>query len=819
MNVKKRNGKLESFSEQKIRKCIERCCNDDDGVMYEGVDSEAVFLNSRIKLFDGIRTSEIDNSLVKSARSMIEQEPNYKYVASKLLLNTIYKEVFGTGVDSDAFELQYRTSFIVNLKKLIKAGIVNREMARMDLKFLSKQIKIDRDHKFAYLGLQTVYDRYLHHIDGLKMETPQSFWMRVAMGLALREETDKEQWAVKYYNLLSNFDYMCSTPTLFNSGGTFNQLSSCFLSTFEDSIVGIFDGLLQEALKNKYSGGLGMDLTNFRATNSYIKGTNGETQGAVYFWKLYGDMLTAVNQGGKRRGAGCAYLETWHADIEDFIQLRKNTGDDRKRTHDMNTAHWIPDLFLKCVIEDKPWYLFTTNEVPELHDLYGKEFEKKYYEYVKRGESGELRIFKKVQAKDLWKRMLRSLFETGHPWITFKDPCNIRNPQQHAGVVHSSNLCTEITLNTKATQYNKNSRSIKQYGETAVCNLGSINLSNHVVSVDGTNKIDYDKLRDTIEIGSRMLDNVIDINFYPTEEAKRSNTTHRPVGMGSMGWHDMYYSLGIDFDSDHAIKLSGNLYEFISYHTIAASNKLAKERGSYPSFEGSSWSKGELPMDTYRTLMSTRSERALGGTSSNLDWEALRSRVQKHGMRNSNTMAIAPTATISSIVGCSPSIEPYYSVLYVYSTLSGEFTMVNEHFVKDMKKLGMWNQDMINEIKRTDGDVAQIQCVTLPDYIVNRYKTAFQQDQFKMIESAAARQRWIDQAQSLNLYNNQTSLKYMNDMYMHAWNHGLKTTYYLRNQAASKIEKSTVSSSTSPEPENIKACSLNSPPGECEACQ
>lgn len=814
MNVKKRNGKLEPFNEQKIRACIDRCCLDRSGEPYSDVDGEAVLFNARIKLFDGIKTSEIDNSLVKSARSMIEQEPNYKYVAAGLLLNTIYKEVFGTGVDNDAFEMQYRTTFIVNLKKLIKAGIVNKEMAKMDLKLLSEQLKIDRDHNFAYLGLQTVYDRYLHHIDGQKMETPQAFWMRVAMGLALREDDNREQWAIKFYQLLSNFDYMCSTPTLFNSGGTFNQLSSCFLSTFEDSIVGIFDGLLQEALKNKYAGGLGMDLTNFRATNSYIRGTNGETQGAVYFWKLYGDMLTAVNQGGKRRGAGCAYLETWHADIEDFIQLRKNTGDDRKRTHDMNTAHWIPDLFLKCVEEDKPWYLFTTSEVPELHDLYGKEFEKKYYEYVKRGQNGELRIFKEVRAKELWKKMLRSLFETGHPWITFKDPCNIRSPQQHAGVVHSSNLCTEITLNTKATQYNKNSRSVKQYGETAVCNLGSINLANHIK--DG--EIDYDKLKKTIAVGSRMLDNVIDINFYPTEEAKRSNTAHRPVGMGSMGWHDMFYALGVQFDSEQAVKLSGQLYEFISYHTIAASNKLAKERGPYSTFDGSGWSKGDFPMDTYRNLMSTRSERAIGTTRGDLDWDALKSKVIRTGIRNSNTMAIAPTATISSIVGCSPSIEPYFSVLYVYSTLSGEFTMVNEHFVLEMKKLGLWNQELINEVKRTDGDVRQITTISIPDEVKQKFKTSFQQDQFKMIEAAAARQRWIDQAQSLNLYNDQTSLKYLNDLYMHAWNHGLKTTYYLRNQSASKIEKSTVET-PAPEPENIQACSLNSPPGECEACQ
>jgi len=819
MNVTKRDGRPAKFDERKIKACVDRSCVDVNGDPISDVDADAVMFNAKIKLFDGIKTSEIDDSLVKSARSMIEQEPNYRYVASQLLLNTIYKEVFGDGVDSDAFELQYRSSFIVNLKKLIKAGIVNKELAKFDLNSLSKCLKLDRDRNFVYMGLQTIYDRYLHHIDGNKMETPQGFWMRVAMGLAIKEPRDREKWVLKYYNLLSSFDYMCSTPTLFNSGGTFNQLSSCFLSTFEDSIVGIFDGLLQEALKNKYSGGLGMDLTNFRATNSYIKGTNGETQGAVYFWKLYGDMLTAVNQGGKRRGAGCAYLETWHADIEDFIQLRKNTGDDRKRTHDMNTAHWIPDLFFTCVVEDKPWYLFTTNEVPEMHDLYGKEFEKKYYEYVKQGQRGELRVFREINAKDLWKKMLRSLFETGHPWITFKDPCNIRSPQQHAGVIHSSNLCTEITLNTKATTYNKNSRSVKQYGETAVCNLGSINLANHVMLNDtGDYVIDHDKLKNTIDIGSRMLDNVIDINFYPTEEAKRSNTSHRPVGMGSMGWHDMFYKMGVTFDSDQAVRISGQLYEYISYHTISSSNKLAKERGAYPTYEGSAWSKGEFPMDTYRTLMSTRKERAIGSTRGDLDWKLLKSQVAKHGMRNSNTMAIAPTATISSIVGCSPSIEPYYSVLYVYSTLSGEFTMVNEHFVNDMKELGAWNQEMINEIKRTDGDLSHINLIDIPQHIKDKYKTSFQQDQFKMIECAAARQRWIDQAQSLNLYNNQTSLKYLNDLYMHAWNHGLKTTYYLRNQAASKIEKSTVINNPA-EPENITACSLNSAPGECESCQ
>lgn len=814
MNVTKRNGTTEVFNEDKILVCIKRACDGDIEL------EKKVYWNTKLNLYDGVKTKEIDESVIKSARTLIEKDPRCKFVAAKLLLSTIYKEVFGEGADSDAFVLQYKKTFIVNLKKLIKKKIVNKELAKFDLQKLSDALDIDRDHNFEYLGLQTVYDRYLMHIEDIRMETPQAFWMRVAMGLALKEAPEeRDEWAIKFYNLLSSFDFMCSTPTLFNSGGTFNQLSSCFLNTFEDSINGIFDGLHQEALKNKYAGGLGMDLTNFRACNSYIQGTNGYTQGAVYFWKLYGDMLTAVNQGGKRRGAGCAYLETWHADIEDFIQLRKNTGDDRKRTHDMNTANWIPDLFMKCVQNDDPWYLFSPNEVPELHELYGKDFEKKYKEYVKKGKRGELRIFREISAKDLWKKMLRSLFETGHPWITFKDPSNMRYSNQHAGVVHSSNLCTEILLHTKPTQYNDNSRKIKQYGETAVCNLGSINLKQHIIkNKQGVNVINYNKLKKTVSLGLRMLDNVIDINFYPTEETKKSNTTHRPIGMGSMGWHDMYYSLGIEFDSDEATRLSSDLYEFISYTSIDASCNLAKERGKYESYDGSLWSKNVFPMDTYKDVMKNRETRALSRMKGDIDWDKLRKKVRQFGMRNSNTMAIAPTATISSIIGCSPSIEPYFSVLYVYSTLSGEFTMVNEHFVNDMTELNLWNESLVDELKRTDGDVSQIDIV--PDHIKSKYKTAFQQDQMKMIEQAGARQRWIDQGQSLNLYNKETSLKFLNDLYFHAWNHGLKTTYYLRNLSASKIEKSTVSKVSepaTPEIENISACSITNP--DCESCQ
>ena len=818
MKVTKRNGKTEDFNEEKIKRCAERAC---DGISLD-VDPVEVVFNARIKLYDGVPTSEIDQALIRSARSLIEQEPMYRFVAAGLLRATIYKEVFGENADSDAFELQYKKTFIMNIKELVKHKIASRELLKFDLKYLSSCIKIDRDRNFAYLGLQTLYDRYLMHINDKKMETPQGFWMRVAMGLAIKEAPeDRNKYAARFYNLLSNFDFMSSTPTLFNSGGTFNQLSSCYLNTFEDSINGIFDGVHQEALKNKYAGGLGMDLTNFRATNSYITGTNGTTQGAVYFWKLYGDMLAAVNQGGKRRGAGCAYLEVWHGDFEDFLSLRKNTGDERKRTHDMNTASWIPDLFMKRVQDDGPWYLFSPNETPELHEVYGTEFNKKYEEYVKRGKKGELRYFREVQAKELWKKMLRSLFETGHPWVTFKDPSNVRYSNQHEGTVHSSNLCTEILLHTKPTKYkNEASRTVKEYGETAVCNLGSINLRNHLVrELDQETgqpgwAIDYKKLKKTISTAMRMLDNVIDINFYPTEEAKRSNLRHRPVGLGSMGWHDMFFNLGIKFDSDEAIAVSDELYEFISYHSILSSSRLAKERGKYESYEGSLWSQGVFPIDTYGKLMKSRG--ASGYTTKETYcegeacWDYLRNQVMKFGMRNSNTMAIAPTATISSIVGCSPSIEPRYSVLYVYSTLSGEFTMVNEYFVDELKKLDLWNHEMLNKVKQHDGDIQDID--EIPDELKDHFKTAFQQDQFKMIDAAAARQKWIDMGQSLNLYNSETSLKYMNDLYTHAWTVGLKTTYYLRNKAASRVEKSTVSAA-----EPAKACSITDP--GCESCQ
>tara|TARA_R100000008_G_scaffold71036_1_gene48767 strand:- start:2497 stop:4938 length:2442 start_codon:yes stop_codon:yes gene_type:complete len=811
INVKKRNNRLVPFEVEKINRSAERACEN-----LENVSASEIVLDAKIKLYDKVKTSEIDKSLISSASSKIEKEPNYNYVAARLLLNTIYKEVFGEGVDSQAFELQYHKSFITNLKKLIKEGIVDPKLAEFDLKKISESIDTQRDLSWKYLGIQTIYDRYLLHIDGRRMESPQGFFMRVAMGLALAEKENREDWAIKFYNTLSSFDLMSSTPTLFNSGTVHPQLSSCYLNTFEDSIDGIFDGLWQEARKSKFAGGLGMDVTPYRARGSYIKGTNGENQGPVYFWKLYGDMLVAVNQGGKRKGAGCAYLETWHADIEDFLELRKNVGDERMRSHDMNTANWIPDLFLKQVEQDKDWYLFSPNETPELHEIYGEDFESKYWEYVEKGKNGELRVFKEVRAKELWKKMLKALFETGHPWMTFKDPSNIRYSNQHVGTVHSSNLCTEILLHTKPTKYSDgNLRGVEEHGETAVCNLASINLKNHLKK----RTLDFDKIQKTAEIGMRMLDNVVDINFYPTKESENANVRHRPVGLGSMGWHDVFYALDVDYSSNEAVEWSDKIYEHISYSAILASSKLAKERGKYSTYQGSLWDQGVLPIDTYKNLFKTRGQRPR--TTTSLDWDAVRKHISEHGMRNSNTMAIAPTATISYICGCSQSIEPNFGVIFVYSTLSGEFTQINEYFVEDIKKAGLWSQEFIDAIKSVDGDLSKLEN-TIPDKIKEKYKTAFHQDQLKLIDCAAARQKWIDQGQSLNLYNNKTSLKFLNDMYMHAWKSGLKTTYYLRSTAASVVEKSTVSNQKKEyTEEEVMACSIEAMKNgeECEACQ
>lgn len=815
MLVTKRNGLTEDFDADKINKNVERAC---EGL--DDVSPSEVVLDAQIKLYEGVHTKEIDEALIISARSKIEKEPKYAYVAARLLLFTIQKEVFGKSISSDDnVDFLYRVTFKENLGELIREGIINPDMAiKFNLDYLSSKMVPARDDLFKYLGLQSIYDRYLlKDKQGRRLETPQAFFMRVAMGLALNED-NPDLRAVQFYEVLSNFDLMCSTPTLFNSGTVRSQLSSCYLNTFDDSIDGIFDGLWQEARKSKYAGGLGFDITPFRGRGSFINGTNGENQGAVYFWKLYNDMLIAVNQGGKRRGAGCAYMETWHSDIEDFLSLRKNTGDERTRTHDMNTANWIPDLFMKQVKEDGSWYLFSPDEVPELHELFGDAFETAYWERVEQGKRGEMRIFREVKAKDLWKKMLRSLFETGHPWITFKDACNERYSNQHVGTVHSSNLCTEIMLHTKPSKYDRGVKT--EIGETAVCNLASVNLVNHLLD-NPKDGIDTDKLQHTVKTAIRMLDNVIDLNFYPTEEARKSNMTHRPIGLGSMGWQDIYYEMDISYESIDAVRMADAIYENISYYAILASSELAKERGSYSTFDGSLWSKGILPIDTYlkRHMKMSDDHKSIAYRK---PWNHLREKIKEQGMRNSNTMAIAPTASIGFITGVVQSVEPNFNVLYVYSTLSGEFIMINEHFVKEMKELGLWSQQMAEVVKYVDGDLTQVDDELIPPHIKEKYKPAFKVNQLALIDCAAARQKWIDQGQSLNLYNEGTSLKALNDMYFHAWDKGLKTTYYLRNAPASRVEKSTVDSSVMEKITQLNQQKNDRRPDnevECEGCQ
>jgi ribonucleoside-diphosphate reductase alpha chain len=808
MKIKKRNSRLENFNVEKINASVLRAC---EGIV--GVSPSEIVLDAQLQLYDKIPTAEIDKALIFSAREKIEKEPNYSYAAARLLLNCLYKEVFKEGVDSDTFSLQYRKSFIQNIKKLVKANRLNSKLLDYDLGKLSESIRIKRDKDFKYLGVQTVYDRYLIREDGKIMEAPQSFWMRVAMGLALNEE-NKEDRAIEFYNLLSEFKYTSSTPTLFNSGTTHSQLSSCYLNTFDDSIDGIFDGAWQEARKSKFAGGLGLDVTPFRSTGSHIEGTNGISSGLVPWLKIYNDLLIAVNQGGKRPGAGCAYLEPWHLDFEDFLNLRRNTGDDRLRCHDMNTASWIPDIFMRKVIAEEDWYMFNPSECPELHETFGEEFDKHYESYSKKADAGEIKTHKIMPAKDLWKKMLKVLFETSHPWNTFKDPCNIRYTNQHEGVVHSSNLCTEITLHTKPSRYESGEKV--EIGETAVCNLGSVNLKNHL-NEDNTD-LDWDKLSSTIHLAIRMLDNVIDINFYPTKEAEKSNLRHRPIGLGIMALHDVLHILNINIDSDEALEFNDKLFEFYSHQAIYASSMLAKERGSYGSYEGSLWSQNIFPIDSWKNLMNYRGKKV--STKTENDFTFVRDHVKEHGMRNSNVMAIAPTATIGYINGVEQSIEPNFSVLFVYENKSGNFYITNEHFVNDMKKEGLWSPEVANLVKSADGDLSLLNG-DIPQWIKDKYKTAFDRDMFKLIKCNGARQKWMDQAISFNLYNSQTSLKHLNDLYIASWEEGLKTTYYLRNRAASKVEKSTGEVTIENEESEPSACSIEAMQnGEsCESCQ
>ena len=814
INVKKRNGRLEEFIVGKINASAERAC---DGI--ENVSASEIVLDAQLQLYDKIPSAQIDQALVLSAREKIEKEPNYSFAAARLVLNNLYKEVFREGVDSDIFELQYKKIFVQNIKKLVKAKRLNPQLLDFDLKKLADALQIDRDKKFKYLGVQILHDRYLIRDHNKVMESPQGFWMRVAMGLSLNE-ANKEDKAIEFYNLISSLLYTPSTPTLFNSGTAHSQLSSCYLNTFEDSIDGIFDGAWQEARKSKYAGGLGLDVTPFRSTGSHIHGTNGISSGLIPWLKIYNDLLVAVNQGGKRPGAGCAYLEPWHLDYEEFLNLRRNTGDDRLRCHDLNTASWIPDAFMRAVQSEKDWYLFDPKECSDLHDLFGKKFDLRYNKYCKLAEEGSIKNYRKLPAKELWKKMLKVLFETSHPWNTFKDPCNIRYTNQHEGAVHSSNLCTEITLHTKASKYTKGEKV--EIGETAVCNLGSVNLFHHL-NASGKS-LNYRQLKKTIHTAIRMLDNVIDLNFYPTAEASNSNLKNRPIGLGLMGLHDVLHRFDIPIDGDDAVSFSDGLFEFYSFNAIEASSSLAAERGKYETYEGSLWSQDKLPIDSHKDLMDYRgidydySVKSKYSQLNKEDWTKLRENIKTQGMRNSNVMAIAPTATIGYINGVEQSIEPNFSVLFVHENKSGNFFIINEHFVNEMKERGLWTPETSVLVKQADGDLSLLNGA-IPDDLKEKYKTAFDRDMFKLIECNSARQKWMDQSISFNLYNKSTSLKYLNDIYMACWEYGLKTTYYLRNRAATKVEKATTDESSATE--EASACSIEAMSrGEtCESCQ
>ncbi|MEV1292354.1 ribonucleoside-diphosphate reductase subunit alpha [Pseudonocardia sp. NPDC049635] len=755
-----------------------------DGI--EDVSQEPVLAELDRTVYDGITADELSQALVMAARTLVEQEPNYSLVASRLLLDRLRAEAVshlsGTRETPDQATMAQRYASYTRdyLRRAIDIGLVDPELATFDLDRVTAAIRPERDTEIGFLGLQTLYDRYFLHERGVRFELPQAFFLRVAMGLAIRE-VDREARAVEFYELLSSFDFMASTPTLFNSGTTRPQLSSCFLTTVDDDLDSIFGGYRNNALLAKYSGGLGNDWTPVRGLGAHIRGTNGVSQGVVPFLKIAGDTAVAVNQGGKRKGAACAYLETWHVDVEEFLDLRKNTGDDRRRTHDMNTANWVPDEFLRRVQADAEWTLFSPDEVPDLHDLYGTAFTQRYREYEAAARRGEIRVYRTVRAVDLWRRMLTMLFETGHPWITFKDPCNLRSPQQHSGVVHSSNLCTEITLNTKA----------GPDGEVAVCNLGSVNLAAHIVGTGNDAALDTDKLRRTVTTAVRMLDNVVDINFYTIPEARRSNLRHRPIGLGMMGFADALFLQRIAPGSDAAVEFADRSAEALSYHAISASSDLVTERGRYASFEGSLWSRGILPIDSLELLATAREEGELDvDRSTTLDWDGLRSKVRSQGMRNSNVLAIAPTATISNICGVAQSIEPIHLNLYVKSNMSGEFTVVNPHLVRDLKERGLWDEVMVADLKYFDGSLAEIDRV--PADLKELYATAFEIEPRWLIAAASRRQKWLDQAQSLNLYLAGPSGRKLDELYRLAWRSGLKTTYYLRTRAATAVEKSTL---------------------------
>ncbi|NNM67847.1 MAG: ribonucleoside-diphosphate reductase subunit alpha [Spirochaetales bacterium] len=766
-SIKKRNGSLESLSFAKVVQTLARA-----GALQEPVSLKAILKETFKNLFDGASTHDVELALILGTSVFIERDFAYSRLASRLFRQKILKEVLETSISGDDLVLKSRQAFVENIQLGVQKGYLDPRMLEFDLVKLSQELDFDRDLQLDYIGIQTLYERYFLKDGKRVLETPQAFWMRTAMGLALFE-TEKEKWAVEFYNQYSQLLFVSSTPTLFHSGLSHPQLSSCYLSTVEDDLTSIFKVLGDNAQLSKWSGGIGNDWTNIRATGSAIKSTQVESQGVIPFLKIANDVTVAINRSGKRRGATCAYLETWHMDIEDFLDLKRNTGDERRRTHDMNTANWIPDLFMKRVAENGEWTLFSPSDVPDLHDSYGKKFEERYLAYEQMTRDGRIQHFKRLEALKLWRKMLTRLFETGHPWITFKDPSNIRSPQDHVGVVHNSNLCTEITLNNSA-------------DETAVCNLGSVNLARFIRN----GELDREALARTIHIGMRMLDNVVDINYYPTVEAKKSNLRHRPVGLGLMGFQDALFQLRLPFESDAALEFADRSMEFISYHAILASTALAAEKGAYETFPGSKWDRGLLPLDTIDLLEKERGVPVDCDRSSTLDWDEVRAQIKKHGMRNSNTMAIAPTATISNIADSFPCIEPIYKNIYVKANMSGEFTVVNTYLVEDLKERGLWTPEMLEKLKYYDGNLAPI--AEIPEDLKALHKEAFECDPLRLIQMTARRGKWVDQSQSHNVFLKGSSGKQLEQIYMEAWKAGLKTTYYLRSMAATQIEKSTL---------------------------
>ena len=791
ITVTKRGGEVVEFNIAEIERAITNCCSGFDAPL----DVVGIIRDTKLAIYDGIPTSEINQAVIMAMRARIERDPIYSLVAARFLFNDLYKQVLGSDEFEEGFDTRYRDGFASHIHRGIESGRLDNRLAEFDLDRVCAALRPERDRLLQYLGAQVLYDRYfLKNLDQEILENPQYFWMRVAMGLAV-EEDSREDRAIEFYNTISQLHYVPSTPTLFHSGTNHPQMSSCYLTTVDDELAHIMKSIADNAQLSKWSGGLGNDWTNIRATGALIKSTNVGSQGVVPFLKIVDATTAAINRSGKRRGATCVYLETWHYDIEDFLELRKNTGDERRRTHDTNTANWIPDLFMKRVAADEEWTLFSPDETPDLHHLFGREFVARYEEYERMAERGEIKLWRKVRAVDLWRKMITMLFETGHPWITFKDPCNIRSPQDHVGVVHSSNLCTEITLNTSA-------------DETAVCNLGSVNLSRHIR--DG--KLDTAKLEKTVTTAIRMLDNVVDLNFYPTEESRNANMRHRPIGLGVMGLQDALYKLNIDFDSEDAVRFSDQTQEFIAYHAILASSGLAREKGRYPSYEGSKWARGLFPIDTLALLEEDRGMSTDVGFATRLDWTPLRDHVKLHGMRNSNCMAIAPTATIANIAGCFPSIEPIYKNIYVKSNFSGEFTIINSYLVDDLKKIGLWTEEIAEKLKYYDGSVQNIR--EIPDELKAKYKEVFEIDPNCIIRHAAHRAKWIDQSQSINVFTTSTSGKFISDVYMNAWKMGLKTTYYLRTLGASAVEKSTLDANkryeTRPEAQDVPAAAASS---------